>query len=283
MAIEFQRGHDAETMGLRVRGLTRRYWVRGSVWRKRSPVLAAEDVSFEIPAGKTLALVGSSGSGKSTVARCVVRLEQPDGGEIWAGDTNIAQLGAAALAPFRTTIQMIFQDPVTSMNPRMSVAEIIAEPLLIQRCGNRQEIRRRVVQLMEEVHVSPSAMTRRGAEFSGGQRQRIAIARALAVKPKLLVLDEELTGLDLSTQAQIANLLLELQAGHGLTYLLISHDLNLVARMADTIAIMASGKIMEQGPFAQITSQPRCPETRALLAAARQLQSVRAAAQGASQ
>ena len=282
MAIEFQRSHDSETMGLRVRGLTRRYWVRGSVWRKRSPVLAAKDVSFEIPAGKTLALVGSSGSGKSTVARCVVRLERPDGGEIWAGDTNIAQLGAAALAPFRTTIQMIFQDPVTSMNPRMSVAEIIAEPLLIQRCGNCQEIRSRVVQLMEEVHVSPSAMTRRGAEFSGGQRQRIAIARALAVKPKLLVLDEALTGLDLSTQAQIANLLLELQAGHGFTYLLISHDLNLVARMADTIAVMASGKIVQQGPVAQITSQTRCPETRALLAAASQLQSARTAAQGAS-
>jgi ABC-type glutathione transport system ATPase component len=282
MAIEFQRSHEAERMGLRVRGLTRRYWVRGSVWRKRSPVLAAEDVSFDIPAGKTLALVGSSGSGKSTVARCVARLEKPDGGEIWAGDTNIAQLGAAALAPFRTTIQMIFQDPVTSMNPRMSVAEIIAEPLLIQRCGNRQEIRNRVVQLMEDVQLSSSEMTRRAPEFSGGQQQRIAIARALAVRPTLLVLDEALTGLDLSTQAQIADLLFELQAGHGLTYLLISHDLNLVARMADTIAVMASGKIVEQGPVAQITSQPRCPESRALLAAASRLQSARAAAQGAS-
>ncbi|HUO15062.1 MAG TPA: dipeptide/oligopeptide/nickel ABC transporter ATP-binding protein [Verrucomicrobiae bacterium] len=282
MAIESHLATAADAMSLRVRGLTRRYSASGSSWRKRVAVLAADDVIFEIPGGTTLALVGSSGSGKSTVARCVVRLEKPDAGEIWVGDTNIAQLGPGALAPFRTRIQMIFQDPATSMNSRMSAAEIIEEPLLIQRRGDRGQRRRRVAQLMEEVHLPSTALDRRALEFSGGQRQRIAIARALSLEPKLLVLDEAFTGLDFSTQKQVATLLLELQKAHALTYLLISHDLNLVARVAEWVAVMAGGKIVEQGPTPQIISRPVHKETRALLAAAQQLQSKRAAAQGAS-
>lgn len=273
--------NHATPLGLRVCGLTRRYWVHRG-WRKRSSVLAANDAHFEIPPGKTLALVGSSGSGKSTVARCVMRLEKPDCGEIWLGATNVAQLAADALAPFRTKIQIVFQDPASSMNSRMSAGEIIEEPLLIQRRGNRQERRNRVAQLMHEVYVSPSLIDRRPAEFSGGQRQRLAIARALALEPAILVLDEALTGLDLSTQAQIANLLIELQAARSLTYLMISHDLALVARMADTIAVMSAGRVVELGPADKIISQPVHQETRRLVTAARHSLSSKSAAQGAS-
>jgi ABC-type glutathione transport system ATPase component len=282
MATEPQTS-DEVLLGLRVRGLTRRYWVRNGAWRPLSPLLAVNDVSFAIPPGKTLALVGRSGSGKSTAARCVMRFEKPDTGEIWVGETNIASLGTKALAPFRTKIQMIFQDPATSMNPRMSAADIIEEPLLIQRRGSRTERRDRVAQLMQEVHVSPDWMDRRAGEFSGGQRQRLALARALALEPKLLVLDEALTGLDLSTQARIANLLFELQAARSLTYLLISHDLGLVVRMADLIAVMSGGKIVEQGSTSQVITQPEHPKTRALLAASKHFRATHAAAQGGAQ
>jgi ABC-type glutathione transport system ATPase component len=282
MTIDSHVSNAADPLCLRVCGLTRRYWLGGGTWRKRSPLLGANDVSFEILPGKTLALVGRSGSGKSTVARCVTRLEKPDAGEIWADNTNIARLGSRALAPFRRKIQMVFQDPATSMNPRMSAAEVIEEPLVVQHLGNSEERRYRVAQLMNEVHLSPAWLDRRTRDFSGGQRQRLAIARALALEPKLLVLDEALAGLDLSTQAQIANLLLELQAAHFLTLLLISHDMDLVARMADTIAVMGAGKIVEQGSAAQIIAQPEHQETRALLAAAKHFRSAHAAAQGAS-
>jgi peptide/nickel transport system ATP-binding protein len=282
MAID-SKVFNGAPLGLRVRGLTRRYAVRHAGWHKRSILVAANNVHFGIAPGKTLALVGSSGSGKSTVARCVMRLEKPDAGEIWLGETDIAQLPAAAMAPFRTKIQMVFQDPGTSMNPRMSALEIIEEPLLIQRRGNREERRSRVAELMEEVRLSRDHMNRRAAELSGGQQQRLAIARALALQPNILLLDEALTGLDLSTEAQIANLLLELQAAHSLTYLMISHDLALVARMADHIAVISAGTVVEQGPTRQLISQPEHQETRRLVKAASQSGLSRAAAQGASQ
>lgn len=281
MVNETQVVKAAGALDLRVKGLTRRYW-RGAGWRGSSPVIAARDVSFHIPAGKTLALIGRSGSGKSTVARCVMRLEKPDEGEIWLGDRNIVARSTSALAPFRAEIQMVFQDPVTSMNPRMSAAEIIEEPLLVQKFGTKTERRDRVAQLMKEVHLPSEWMGKHASEFSGGQCQRLAIARALALRPKVLVLDEALTGLDLSTQAQISNLLLELQSANSLTYLLISHDLGLVARIADSIAVMADGKIVEQGLTANVISQPRCEETQELLSALREFRPARAAAQGAS-
>jgi len=282
MATDAQVPAVPESVRVRVERLSRRYWRSSAAWGRRSPVQAVDDVSFEIPPGKTFALVGRSGSGKSTVARCVMRLETPDAGKIWIGDTDIAQLNSAALAPFRSRIQMVFQDPITAMNPRMSAAEIIEEPLLIQRCGNREERRNRVAQLLDAVHVPSAWMDRRAAEFSGGQQQRLAIARALALGPKLLVLDEALSGLDLSTQAQIANLLLELQADLSLTYLLISHDLELVARMADEIAVMAAGKIAEHGTAEQVVSDPQHQETRSLLGAARDIRASSSAARGAS-
>jgi ABC-type glutathione transport system ATPase component len=173
---------------LRVCNLRKRYALRGTWWR-RTEVNAADGVSFEIPLGKTMALVGNSGSGKSTVARCVTGLERPDAGEVWLGDTNIAQLTARELRPLRSQMQMIFQDPSTAMNPRMSAAETIEEPLLIQNQGTRDERRSRAAQLMKEVSLSPDWFDRPITEFSGGQKQRIAIARALMLRPKLLILD----------------------------------------------------------------------------------------------
>src|SRR3989454_3796317 len=262
---------DAHTAGnslpfLRVCGLTKHYVRRSGILRGRVPVAAVQDVDFEIPPGKTLALVGSSGSGKSTVARCVTRLEKPDAGQIWMGGTDISWLGNRDLRPYRSEIQMIFQDAVTSMNPRLSAAQVIEEPLLIQGRGSKEDRRSRAQEMMREVGLSPNSGDRSVMEFSGGQRQRLAIARALALQPKLLVLDEALSGLDLSTEAQIANLLVDLQASHSLAYLLISHDLALVARLADTIAVMANGRIVEQGPASQVIANAGHSETRALAA-----------------
>src|SRR2546429_1519078 len=276
---------------LRVKGLCKRY-VRGSLWRKRVPVAAVRCVDFEIPRGQTLALVGESGSGKSTVARCVTRLERPNSGQILIQGTDIAQMDSHDLVPFRAGIQMVFQDAVTSMNPRFSALEVIDEPLLIRAQGaqggrrveggrNRQSRRDLARDLMVEVGLSPDWMNRSIFHFSGGQRQRLALARALGLRPQLLVLDEALSGLDLSTQAQIANLLLDLQAAHSLTYLLISHDLALVARLADVIGVMSEGQTVEVGPTQQIISSPTHAATKKLLAAAKAAASNLAAITGA--
>jgi ABC-type glutathione transport system ATPase component len=258
---------------LQVRGLSKKY-IRGGLWWKRVPVTAVCKLDFEIPRGQTFALVGESGSGKSTVARCVTRLERPDSGEILIQGTDIAHLDSRNLAPFRSGIQMVFQDAVTAMNPRFSAGAVIEEPLLINTQagqGERSSERRRdlVSALMIEVGLSPDWMHRSILHFSGGQRQRIALARALALRPQLLVLDEALSGLDLPTQAQIANLLLDLQARHLLTYLLISHDLALTARLADTIGVMSGGTIIEVGSTQQIMSNPNHETTKKLLASAK--------------
>ncbi|HXM09604.1 MAG TPA: dipeptide/oligopeptide/nickel ABC transporter ATP-binding protein [Terriglobales bacterium] len=249
------------------------------------PVAAVNGVDFEIPRGRTFALVGESGSGKSTVARCVTRLERPDSGRILIRGINIAQLRSRDLLPFRSGIQIVFQDAITSMNPRFSALEIIEEPLLIQSQRgqveyDRRNRRDRVGALMVEVGISPDWMHRSILHFSGGQRQRLALARALALRPQLLVLDEALSGLDLSTQAQVANLLLDLQAAHSLTYLLISHDLGLVARLADEIGVMSGGQTVEIGPTQQIVTSPNHAATKKLLAAARTATSAFAAATG---
>ena len=276
---------DANSLGLsigaplRVRAVSKTYWTRRGAFRRRVPLPAVSNVTFEIAKQKTLAIVGSSGSGKSTVARCVARLETPDSGEIWINDREIAHTGGEGLRSLRPQVQMVFQDPTTSMNPRFSVAETIEEPLFIQRRGSRQERRSRVAELMRAVALDPAWMDRRVTEFSGGQRQRIAIARALALRPAMLILDEAFTGLDLSTRAQIANLLLELQAAHSLTYLLISHDLTLVSRMADSIAVMSAGQIVERGPTAEVLTHPMHVETQALIAAAPGLRRVGATQQ----
>lgn len=282
MKFVTQTRSSQSALGLRVCRLGKRYRVEGRFWRGQREILAASEASFEIEPGKTLALVGSSGSGKSTLARCVTRLEKPDEGEIWLGGTNIAQLESRELRPIRSRIQMIFQDPIMAMNPRMSALQVIEEPLLIQRRGTRDDRRKRAAELVKEVGLSGDWLNRRITEFSGGQRQRIAIARALIMDSKCLVLDEALSGLDLAIQAQIADLLLQLQTTHSLTYLLISHDLTLVARMAESIAVMAAGRIVEQGPTSQVLSNPAQPETRALVASAKRLQSALSLARGAS-
>lgn len=244
-------------------------------------VAAVCNVDFEIYAGQTLALVGASGAGKSTVARCVTRLERPDSGEIWLDGTDIAQLNARDLLPVRPNIQMIFQDAVTSMNPRFSAAEVIEEPLRIQG-ASRSERRDIAASVMKEVALPAEWLKRPILEFSGGQQQRLAIARALSTRPKMLVLDEALSGLDLSTQAQIANLLLDLQSAHSMAYLLISHDLTLVAHMAEVLSVMSDGRIVEMGATQQIIADPKHAETKRLLASARAAESRFALTAGAS-
>jgi ABC-type glutathione transport system ATPase component len=265
---------------LRVRSLSKQY-VRGSLWHGRVRVAAVTEVDFEIRVGQTLALLGASGSGKSTVARCVTRLERPDAGQIWIEGTEIAQLDARAIRPIRPNLQMIFQDTATAMNPRFSAAEVLEEPLLIlgTPLAERQAI---VEQMMKQVALSPDWLRRPIMQFSGGQRQRLAIARALTLRPKLLVLDEAHTGLDLSVQAQITDLLLDLQARHSLTYLLISHDWTLVARMADTIAVMAGGRIVDSGTPRELWAYPKHEETRKLVASSQAAELRFAAAAGTS-
>jgi ABC-type glutathione transport system ATPase component len=243
-------------------------------------VAAVCDVDFEIRAGQTLALVGASGAGKSTVARCVTRLERPDSGEIWLDGKEIAQLNSRDLLPVRPNIQMIFQDAVTSMNPRFSAAEVIEEPLRIQG-ASRSERHDIAAAVMKEVGLPAEWLKRPVMEFSGGQQQRLAIARALSTRPKMLVLDEALSGLDLSTQAQIANLLLDLQSAHFMAYLLISHDLALVGRMADALSVMSEGRIVETGATRQIMVDAKHAETRRLVASTRAAGSRFAVAAGA--
>lgn len=262
-----------------VSGLSKRY-VGGPLWRRRVSI-AAVDVDLQIMRGATLALVGESGSGKSTVARCIARLEKPDSGQILIGNQDIANLKGRELSLIRADVRMVFQDAVTSMNPRFTAAQVVEEPLLIR--GQSAQHRREAVRAaMLEVGLPADWLDRSIFEFSGGQRQRLAIARALVVRPKLLVLDESLTGLDLSTQAQVVNLLMDLQAAHSLTYLLISHDLALVVRMADEIAVMASGRIVECGSTIELMTDPRDEETIRLVNAAKAASENLAAITGAA-
>ena len=228
---------------------------------------ALDGVSFEIGGGTTLALVGESGAGKSTLALCLAALERPTSGGIWLDGRELTALGERELRVVRPAIQMIFQDPASAMNHRLTAGEIIEEPLRIQLRGNRTERHERVRELLEGVGLPASSARRRLGEFSGGQRQRLAIARALALEPRLLILDEALSALDCSVQAQIANLLLDLQAASGVAYLFITHDLGMAAHMADRIAVMDRGRILECGAVEEIVHHPQHDRTRALLAA----------------
>jgi peptide/nickel transport system ATP-binding protein len=257
---------EAEEPLIRVCGLTKRY-TPGGGRRRRATVLAVADVDLTVTRGADLALVGESGSGKSTLARCLARLEEPTGGRIWFEGTDILGLHGRRLRPFRERVQLILQDSATALNPRLTAGDIISEPLQVLDRGNRRERRRRALELMEAVGLPAAGVERRPLELSGGQRQRLAIARALAVQPRLLILDEAFAGLDVSIQAQIAGLLQDLRRRHGLTYLYISHDLALMARLADELAIMFEGRIVERGESARVIADPRHPHTQALLAA----------------
>jgi peptide/nickel transport system ATP-binding protein len=255
------------------RGLSKRYVQRTPFSRNKFAIQALVDVNFEIAPGCLTALVGESGSGKSTLASCLAMMEKPDCGEIWFEGNEISHWGHKKLAPLRPKIQMVFQDSAGALDPRFSAAQIIEEPLQIQHRKSGQNLRARACQLMEEVGLSPDWANRSPLELSGGQRQRLAIARAIALKPSLLILDESLSGLDLSTQAQILNLLLDLKAAHPLTCLLISHDLSLVGQIADFIAVMHQGRIVECGSAPQVLSSPQHPQTCKLLASVQVLES----------
>ncbi|MFQ5776705.1 MAG: ATP-binding cassette domain-containing protein [Terriglobia bacterium] len=235
--------------------------------RRKRVVKALDGVDLKIYPGCTHALVGESGSGKSTLARCLARLEAPSSGSIRFEDRDLLHLTAAELFSFRQLVQLIFQDPATALNPRLCAAEIIEEPLAIQHRGTKRERRERSLALMEQVGLSPGWAERLPLELSGGQRQRLAIARALALEPKFLILDEALSGLDVSVQAQVVNLLLDLQASRSLTYLYISHDLSLVGCLADEVTVMHRGRVVERGKTAELFAAPQHPHTRALLGA----------------
>jgi ABC-type oligopeptide transport system ATPase subunit len=230
-------------------------------------VKAVDDVSFEIQPGKTLGLVGESGSGKSTTGYCVLELLKPTSGSVQFLGEELTTMKKQDLRRMRREMQIVFQDPYASLNPRMTVGNIVGEPLLVHKVGDRARRRKTVEELLEVVGFNPDFVNRYPHEFSGGQRQRIGIARALALNPRLIVCDEPVSALDVSIQAQILNLLKDLQAEFGLTYLFVAHDLAVVRTMSDDIAVMNKGKIVEAGPAEQVYTQPRDEYTKALLAA----------------
>ncbi|MFF9345074.1 ABC transporter ATP-binding protein [Streptomyces sp. NPDC014773] len=234
--------------------------------RRSSPVRAVDGVGFDLAAGETLGLVGESGCGKSTTGRMIVRLLEPTAGSVEYDGRSLAHLSQRALKPLRREIQMVFQDPHSSLNPRRSVARIIADPLRVQGAP-AEEARKRALELMELVGLVPEHADRRPHEFSGGQAQRVGIARALATGPRLVVADEPVSALDVSVQAQIVNLMERLQDELGLAYLFIAHDLSVVKRVCDRVAVMYLGRIVEIGAKDRVYEAPAHPYTRALLSA----------------
>lgn len=252
---------------VRVRGLSKRYGGGPSLWRPRAIVEALDHVDLTMEAGVSLAVVGESGSGKSTLARCIARLEEPSSGEIWFDGQSLRSLRGAQVLAFRRKVQLIFQDPAIALNPRLTAVEIVEEPLTILRWRDTKQRRRRALELIEQVGISPRWGDRRPFEVSGGQRQRLALARALVMDPLLLILDEALSELDVSVQAQMIALLLELQSERKLTYLYVSHDLSLMRQVADEVAVMYQGRVVEQASVSELFANPRHAHTRALIAA----------------
>ncbi len=253
---------------LAVDGLEKHYPVRRGVLRRAAGhVRAVDGVSFAIAEGETLGLVGESGCGKSTVARSVLRLIEPSAGTIALAGTDITRLGKAALRPFRRQMQIVFQDPFASLNPRMSAGDIVAEPLKVHGLGDARERDARVASLFAQVGLSPAQRASFPHQFSGGQRQRICIARALALEPRIIVADEPVSALDVSIQAQVINLLMDLQAEKRLSYLFIAHDLAVVEHIARRVAVMYLGKIVEYAEKRSLFLAPLHPYTEALLAA----------------
>ena len=252
-----------------IKGLKTHFPIRaGVLQRPIGWVRAVDGVSFAINEGETVGLVGESGCGKTTLGRTILRLIEPTAGEIWFDGRDITKLDGANTKPFRRKAQMIFQDPYGSLNPRMTVGTIIAEPLRIHKlCANRNAERERVAELLRSVGLSPEHARRYPHEFSGGQRQRIGIARALAVEPKFIVCDEPVSALDVSVQAQIINLLQDLQEKLKLTYLFIAHDLAVVEHISDRVLVMYYGKLVEEASAEEIYTHPVHPYTQALLSA----------------
>jgi len=249
-----------------VQGLVKEFG-RGGLWRRGAAVRAVDDVSLAIARGETFGLVGESGSGKTTTGRCVLRLIEPTSGRIVFDGRDVRALGPAELRAARRHFQIVFQDPYSSLNPRMRVGAIVEEPLIIHREGSRADRQSRVAELFELVGLSRDQLQRYPHEFSGGQRQRIGLARALALNPSFVVLDEPVSALDVSVQAQVVNLLLDLQQQLGLTYLFIAHDLRLVRQVCSRIGVMYRGRLVEVGTAADVFDRAAHPYTRALLSA----------------
>jgi oligopeptide transport system ATP-binding protein len=252
MAADLNLAQDAAQPILAVRGLTLSYARRGVFDPTRSSITVLRDVSLEMFAGRTLALIGPSGCGKSSLARCLVLLEQPSSGEILYQGENLIEIKRERLKLALREIHLIFQDSATALNPRLTVEDILAEPYLIHECGSTTERHKRIREVSEQVELPETWLNKRPLDLSGGQRQRVAIARSIMLKPRLLILDEALSALDLSTQGQIANLLLDLQDEHKLTYLYITHDLTMAAALAPEIAVMSGGRILQRGPSSKV-------------------------------
>ena len=252
---------------LEVRHLVKEFGRRGTLLRRGSIVRAVDDVSFSIDEGETFGLVGESGSGKTTTGRCILRLIEPTSGEVRFKGEDVLAFSSSRLRQARRDMQIVFQDPYSSLNPRMRAGSIVEEPLIIHRMGSKAERRARVSELFELVGLDPGQAARYPHQFSGGQRQRIGLARALALNPSLVIADEPVSALDVSIQAQVINLLMDLQQRLKLTYLFIAHDLRLVRHICDRVAVMYLGKIVEMGPTERLFDAPAHPYTRALLSA----------------
>ncbi|MCC6791187.1 MAG: ABC transporter ATP-binding protein [Thermomicrobiales bacterium] len=258
---------------LRTENLSKRF-IQSSGFRGRRvhDVPAVDEVSVEVRQGETFGLVGESGSGKTTLGKLVLRLIDPTEGRVWFEDQEVTNLAGDALRGFRTRAQMVFQDPYSSLNPRMKVRDIVGEPLLVHQGLRGEALDREVGRLLELVHLNPAQAERRPHEFSGGQRQRIGIARALALRPRLLILDEPTSALDVSVQAQVVHLLDEIRRELGLTYVFISHDLALVSLLCDRIGVMYLGRLVEVAATADLFRDPQHPYTQALLESAPRLE-----------
>jgi oligopeptide transport system ATP-binding protein len=237
------------------------------LFRARTRVSAVDDVTFSIEEGETFGLVGESGSGKTTTGRCMLRLIEPSSGSVRFRGENVLDFSSRRLREARREMQIVFQDPYSSLNPRMRARQIVEEPLIIHRLGSRPDRQERVAELFRLVGLNPVHLDRYPHQFSGGQRQRIGMARALALNPSFVILDEPVSALDVSVQAQVVNLLMDLQEQLKLTYLFIAHDLQLVEHICSRVAVMFLGKIVEMGPTSSLFASPQHPYTRALLSA----------------
>ena len=263
-------GNGSATL-LDVRGLVKYFPIKRGFFRRTvGTVKAVDDISFDIREGETLSLVGESGCGKSTTARSIIRAYEPTAGEILfrtedGESVDLAQLSLVEMRPIRRQLQMIFQDPFSSLNPRMNIYEIISEPLLVHGIGSSSEREDRVAELLRVVRLRPEYMRRYPHAFSGGQRQRIGIARALALNPRLILADEPVSGLDVSVQAQVINLMMDLQDSLGLTYLFVSHDLSVVKQISNRVVVMYVGRIAEIGTPQELFDAPKHPYTAALM------------------
>lgn len=273
MAVEettAENGNGSATL-LDVRGLVKYFPIKRGFFRRTvGTVKAVDDISFDIREGETLSLVGESGCGKSTTARSIIRAYEPTAGEILFKtdddeSIDLAQLSLVEMRPIRRQLQMIFQDPFSSLNPRMNIYEIISEPLLVHGIGSSSEREDRVAELLRVVRLRPEYMRRYPHAFSGGQRQRIGIARALALNPRLILADEPVSGLDVSVQAQVINLMMDLQDSLGLTYLFVSHDLSVVKQISNRVVVMYVGRIAEIGTPQELFDSPKHPYTAALM------------------